>query len=388
MHNKISVCFSGRFHFIDVIKNINVSKIDRLISDYPFYYLKKLNLSSEYQKHYKFLKCGFYGHFFRQTSKVFPFMSNKFLRKYTNIFSKSLHNFIIKNKLKSKIIVNSTFAKDIFEVYENEKILDHGSLHLNFEKKISEQLADKYDLKKIEDAVDDEIIYRENIEMNLADKIVVLSKLAKQSLQENGIDEKKILVIRPSISEQFFPIKTSPKKEKIFKVGIVGSMRLKKGLFRVIDLAEKLQIYKNIEFHFVGSFFLEEQTRKIFNEKIKNLKNCFFYGYKTTEDVNTFMNSCKIILNLSYCDGYGLVVNQSMQCGIPVICTNTTGSSEIISNNSNSFVINSMNDEKIIEQASEILIKNYEDDNYYNEIKSNLLKSNLKFNDYQLLNQI
>ena len=135
MYNKISVCFSGRFHFIDVIKNINVSKIDRLISDYPFYYLKKLELSQEYEKHYKFLKCGFYGHFFRQTSKVFPITSNKFLKKYTNIFSKSLSNFIIKNKLKSKIIVNSTFAKDIFEVYENEKILDHGSLHLNFEKK-------------------------------------------------------------------------------------------------------------------------------------------------------------------------------------------------------------------------------------------------------------
>ena len=245
MYNKISVCFSGRFHFIDVIKNINVSKIDRLISDYPFYYLKKLELSQEYEKHYKFLKCGFYGHFFRQTSKVFPITSNKFLKKYTNIFSKSLSNFIIKNKLKSKIIVNSTFAKDIFEVYENEKILDHGSLHLNFEKKISEYLANKYNLKKIEDTVDDEIIYRENVEMNLADKIVVLSKLAKKSLQENGIDGKKILIIRPSISEKFYPLKVTSKKENIFKVGIVGSMRIKKGLFRVIDIAAKLQNHKN-----------------------------------------------------------------------------------------------------------------------------------------------
>ena len=388
MYNKISVCFSGRFHFIDVIKNINVSKIDRLISDYPFYYLKKLELSQEYEKHYKFLKCGFYGHFFRQTSKVFPITSNKFLKKYTNIFSKSLSNFIIKNKLKSKIIVNSTFAKDIFEVYENEKILDHGSLHLNFEKKISEYLANKYNLKKIEDTVDDEIIYRENVEMNLADKIVVLSKLAKKSLQENGIDGKKILIIRPSISEKFYPLKVTSKKEKIFKVGIVGSMRIKKGLFRVIDIAAKLQNHKNIEFHFVGNFFLEEQSRKIFHKKVNALKNCFFHGYKTAEEVNIFMNSCKMILNLSYCDGYGLVVNQSMQCGTPVICTNTTGSSEIISNNFNGFVLNSMNDEKIVEQASKILIKNFEDDNYYNEIKSNLLKSNFKFNDYKLLNHI
>lgn len=388
MYKKISICFSGRFHFIDVIKNINISNIDRLVSDYPFYFLKKLNLSSEYEKHYKFLKCGFYGHFFRQTSKVFPIISNKFLGKYTDLFSKSLSNFIIKNKLKSKIIVNSTFAKDIFEFYENEKILDHGSLHLNFEKKISKQLADKYNLKKIEDAVDDEIICRENIEMNLADKIIVLSKLAKQSLKENGVDEKKILIIRPSISEKFFPLKTTSNKEKTFKIGIVGSIRLKKGLFRVINIAEKLQTYNKIEFHFVGSFFLEKQTMKIFNEKVKVLKNCFFHGYKTVEEVNIFLNNCKMILNLSYCDGYGLVVNQSMQCGTPVICTNTTGSSEIISNNFNSFVINSMDDEKIAEQACEILIRNFEDDNYYNEIKSNLLKSNTKFDDYKLLNQI
>jgi glycosyltransferase involved in cell wall biosynthesis len=336
-NKKIILACSGKFHYFDFAEELEKKKkLKYLICDYPYFLLKPYNIK---KNNFFFLKIGIYGIFLR---KLLQFVKTEyiknFLYNYTLLISKDIKDQIGNNS-NDIIIINSTFAYETFKQLKNinfNKILDHGSLHMQFEKKIITELSNKYNLDFLEDDIPNWVIERENEEFYLADKISVLSPLAKKTLIDFGVKKDKINIISPGVNlKNFFPIK---KEKKFFTIGQIGGIRLRKGVFDTISAFETL----NSSFSkliLVGTPYFSKKVSKFFYTLINKNNNIkFHYSVKHLKLVE-FYNDCDVIVHPSLSDGFGLVVLQAMACGKIVICTETTGASYLIKNGVNGFVV-------------------------------------------------
>ena len=74
-------------------------------------------------------------------------------------------------------------------------------------------------------------------------------------------------------------------------------------------------------------------------------------------DVKSFYNNASIMLNTSNWEGFGLVIIEAMECGVPVVSFDTDGPSEIIVNGKTGYIIPKYSIEKFIDQM-EVLMDN------------------------------
>ncbi|MDM0492052.1 glycosyltransferase family 4 protein [Clostridium perfringens] len=119
-----------------------------------------------------------------------------------------------------------------------------------------------------------------------------------------------------------------------------------------------------------------------YNDIIKenNIKNIFFEDFKTKEELEKYYKIADIFIFPTREDVWGLVINEAMSYGIPVITTNKCGAGlELIKNGINGFI---MEDEDEFELANKIkyLLRN-------DEIIQNMRKNNLeKISEYTIEN--
>ena len=154
-----------------------------------------------------------------------------------------------------------------------------------------------------------------------------------------------------------------PRFNNKFKLLWVGKNVYRKSLFLAIDIFNKLIINNpNLELHIIGV------------DKLDNLHNSIFFHSKKNHDfVINFYSNCNLLLFTSLHEGTPHVVLESISCGLPVICHDKDGQSDIINNNCGIKIpcINYENSVTCFAKEINILINNKD---YYN----NLLKSTIK----------
>lgn len=72
-------------------------------------------------------------------------------------------------------------------------------------------------------------------------------------------------------------------------------------------------------------------ARKNYRERVKSVGQ--------TRDVVPYYTQASVCINTSKWEGFGLVITEAMECGLPVVAFNTDGPSEIIRDGENGFVI-------------------------------------------------
>jgi glycosyltransferase involved in cell wall biosynthesis len=367
-NKKIILACSGKFHYFDLASELEKkNKLKYLICDYPYFLLDSYNIK---KNNFFFLKIGIYGIFLR---KILQLLKTEFIKNilynYTFLISKNIKSHI-GNNANDIIIINSTFAYDTFKSLKNinfNKILDHGSLHMQFEKKIITKISNDFNLDFLEDDIPNWVIDRENEEFELADKIAVLSPLAKKTLIKFGVKQEKIEVICPGVNlKNFFPIK---KKKKNFTIGQIGGIRLRKGVFDTISAFKKLN-NPSLKLILVGTPYFSEKIYKFFHNLVNRNNNINFYYSVKSRKLVEFYNDCDVIVHPSLADGFGLVVLQAMACGKIVICTETTGASYLINNGINGFVVPPNSPNKIAEIINFLI----ENPDKKKEIENNILR--------------
>ena len=65
-------------------------------------------------------------------------------------------------------------------------------------------------------------------------------------------------------------------------------------------------------------------------ENFTNLKNVKFVKKQKQADLKNYYNQADTFVQCSLSEGLAVVQAQAMACGLPVICTENTGGSEII----------------------------------------------------------
>ncbi len=330
---KVSIIVGGKFHAFNLAKELNLNGyLKQIITSYPKYSLKNFQIEK------KKIKSILIKELLLKLFKKFYFFQNLIDTDYflSNYFSKRASKLIDLNN--TDILVGwSSFSKEAFLKAKKTnciKILERGSTHIKYQEKI---LKMEYDELKIKPNLPSQnIIQKELTEYELADYITIPSEFAKKTYLEYGVSENKLIKVPYGVDLKEFKYlnKKRPEGDK-FRVISAGTISIRKGSHILIEAFEQLSL-KNSELIFVGP--MENNFKEIL-KKYKKLKNVKFISKQKQENLKYFYNNSDIFVLYSLEEGLSMVQAQAMACGLPIICSENTGGSEIVDHGINGYVI-------------------------------------------------
>lgn len=139
----------------------------------------------------------------------------------------------------------------------------------------------------------------------------------------------------------------------------VGWLEEHKGVFELLNTANLL-IKKNIKFNltFVGGGSAEFLAKK-FIEKHKMDNNVFFVGWKTTNELNTILESNDVFVLPSWNEGMPNSMIEAMSAGLAVIVSSVGVITDFLNNNEHAIII-PPKDSKALENAMINIINDYD----------------------------
>lgn len=183
-----------------------------------------------------------------------------------------------------------------------------------------------------------------------SDGFIPAGNAAAEYLKYLGAHSDKIFIARFCTDHDFFYneyLKLKPYREKIkrekgypaFTILFVGRFVWYKGIMVLLKAYKRLQ-EKNKD---IGLVLLGDGSeRKKYEEYCKNnnLKNVFSEGFKQMEELPEYYISADVLILPSLSDPWGLVVNEAMAFGLPVISTDVAGVTyDLVKNGINGFVV-------------------------------------------------
>ena len=115
----------------------------------------------------------------------------------------------------------------------------------------------------------------------------------------------------------------------------VGRFIYIKGFDILLDAAKNIS--KNVGVYFVGGEPTEEYLKFV---QENNLHNIHFIGFKNKNDLKKYYIAADISVLPTRGDAWGLVINEAMACGLPVITTNRCiAGLELVKNDVNGYIV-------------------------------------------------
>ena len=185
-----------------------------------------------------------------------------------------------------------------------------------------------------------------------------------------SISQKDIAVDIPSREEKEFHRSELGMSEKKIVLS-VGRFSYMKGYGKGYDILMKIveNSDKNVGFYIVG----DEPTEEFIRWKSdKKLDNVHFIGFKEKEELQAYYRAADVFIFLSRGDVWGLVVNEAMANGLPVISSDKAiAGLEMVKDGYNGFVV-SLDDVKHIERCLNSILN---DQNFHDSLSNNALQS-------------
>jgi L-malate glycosyltransferase len=206
--------------------------------------------------------------------------------------------------------------------------------------------------------------------LNNSDILVCQSSNTKKNTIKYFQPKKKIHII-PLPYEKFKFKQVGRKKlgmdkDKFYLISI-GRLVERKGykyLIRALSL-----LPKKIHLNLIGDGPLENQLKNLAKElKVEDRIN--FLGFVSEEKKFQYLSNSDIYILSSLHEGFGIVLQEAMQVGLPIVATNNGGQIDLIKESVNGFMIKPKNSNLLAEK----IIFLYKND----KIKSGISKNNLK----------
>lgn len=157
------------------------------------------------------------------------------------------------------------------------------------------------------------------------------------------------IIERPLNSAEKSTIKKKLQIENKPSVITIGRFVPGKGFDMLIDVASH---YPNINFYFIGGKATKEYIEQVDNLK---LSNCYFLDFMPKEKIFTWLKACDLFVLPTRSDVWGLVINEAMACGLPVISTDMCiAALEMIKDGYNGYVYHVDDIEQLGEQIGQV----------------------------------
>jgi glycosyltransferase involved in cell wall biosynthesis len=358
---KVTILVGGRFHAFDLAEQLEKKGyLLNLVTSYPKWKICKIYNIGKKKIKTVLLKEIIERIIIKLKLKKYFYFIFFYLNKYFEYFASKKVDY--KN---SDILVGwSGFSYKAFQKSKNYnviKILERGSSHIQFQ---SEILLEEHKRFNIKYKLGDEEINQELKEYGLADYISIPSTFVKKTFLQKGFDEKKLLLTRYGVNlNSFYP---KEKKDNIFRFIYVGGLSVRKGLWYTLKAFNELNL-PNSELILVGT--IDENFLPILQEFTSNKKIKIFNHISQIKLVE-FYNISDVFVISSVEDGFAMVIPQALACGLPVICSENSGGSELIANGINGYVVPIRNIDELKKKMNFL----YEDKKHYIFLKEKIAK--------------
>lgn len=197
-----------------------------------------------------------------------------------------------------------------------------------------------------------------------ADAYLAYGKLAKEFLVTYGAVENKVVVGCNTVDIKKFKRESTnviPNREKIKKQkGFPAINILFSGqLIKRKGLPVLLKAFKVINSENVGLIILgdgPERDNYLDYCKVNRIENVFFEGHQPLERLPEYYAISDIFVLPSFVEVWGLVVNEAMACGLPVICSKKAGvAKDLIRDGVNGYTYEPNDFQTLSQRLSELL---------------------------------
>jgi len=162
------------------------------------------------------------------------------------------------------------------------------------------------------------LIDRAVAEMDECDHITAPSEFAANSLIENGVDPKKIIILPFGVdTERFRP---REKKDTTFRAVFIGQVSVRKGILYLLEAWKGINL-RDAELVVVGP---HSPDIKELLAKYSDTDNIRFVNY--VKDLTKVYQTASVFVFPSIEEGSALVNYEAMASGVPVITTYNSGS--------------------------------------------------------------
>lgn len=214
--------------------------------------------------------------------------------------------------------------------------------------------------------------------LNNSDIIVAQSSNTKENAIKYYNPNKEIKII-PLAYEPYKFKKTSRKehelKEDIIYLIGVGRLVKRKGFDFLIKALSKIDNNK-VHLLLIGDG-PEKENLKNLSEELNIKERVHFLGSVSEERKFQYLSNSDIYILSSVHEGFGIVLQEAMQVGLPIIATNNGGQVDIVENGKNGYLIE-FNDEQSLKNKIEKLLKD-------KNLRTKMSKNNKnKINEYKL----
>ena len=202
----------------------------------------------------------------------------------------------------------------------------------------------------------------QNVEMliRLGVKKSKIYKYPFSSVLKEDIKKNSSLVLE----KEYIKKKLNISEDKIILT--VGQFIYRKGFDVLLNAVSNIKSDYGV--YIIGGNPTEEYKRII---KEKKLKNIHFIGFQTKNELKNFYAIADIFVLPTREDIWGLVINEAMSYGLPIITTYKCGAGlEMIENGKNGFLVD-VGDEKMLAQKIIYLLEN-------DELRAKIRKENLE----------
>lgn len=288
----------GRYHFFEQARALAArGALDCLVTDYPRRRLLAAGLPND------------------RLSPAPWFAATRLLRPSARTYS--LAGRLLSRALPDLpgfVKVNSVFALETIAT-GRPVIVDHGSLHEG-------QVAAYFAQQEGEFPGNHQnqwLIDREQEEFTRAHGVLVLSELAKRSLEAGGVAAEKIMVCPPGVDAELFRRAFDDAAPRPYRAVMISSLTRNKGIHLLLDSWRRLSL-PNAELWLIGVGALPAAAPA----------GVRVIGPVPQGKLPTFLSQCDLFVLPSLADGFGLVVLQAMACELPVIVSDRTGAAEAV----------------------------------------------------------
>ncbi len=140
------------------------------------------------------------------------------------------------------------------------------------------------------------------------------------------------------VNTDFF--KPSKKFDKNYlNVIKVSRITKDKGVSEYLELAASMRNNEKFNFYLIGDYEIISQEKKLFNY-VKSLDHQNVITYiPWTDDIKKYYALADISILLSFREGMSVFLMESLASGLPIICSNIPSNREIVTHNSNGFLV-------------------------------------------------
>jgi glycosyltransferase involved in cell wall biosynthesis len=306
--------------------------------------------------------------------KNLEFISLEIFEPELNVEDKEIHLQTFKNKLEESLELKS------FDV-----IHAHYWLSGLVAKEISNELNipfvfTSHSLGVFLDGYNKERVDCEKIVMTSSNVVTASSVFETMLITDTyKIDENKIKKIIPGVDREIFSPDLSIKKENIFLS--IGRIQEQKGQLQTLEF---LNNFKEIENDFkcifiggpsgkYGNEYLEELERTV--EKLTLDTHVEFVDNLPQTKIIKLLNKAKLLIHTSQFETFGLVAIEAQTMGVPVLSINNGSLMEIIENNKNGYLSETLIDRGVTNFVSNLLNEN----KIFEEISSSCIDMSKKY---------